>query len=464
MSSDARVDATAADRGEGAPAIAMRGISKCYQIYDRPSDRIRQALYPRARRLLTGRDGPNHFREFWALRDIDLQVRRGETLGIVGRNGSGKSTLLQILCGTLAPTTGEVRVAGRVGALLELGSGFNPEFTGRENVHLNAAVLGMTADEVAARFDDILAFADIGDFIDQPVKTYSSGMYVRLAFAVIAHADADLLVIDEALSVGDAFFAQKCMRFLRRFQETGTVVFVSHDAGAVKNLCDRAVLLEHGRISMDGDAKQVMEAYHAALYGQQVRQVARRDGGPARRGGEPAQASRQAPESEARVFRFSPEAGFGDGSASIRSAQLLDPDGDELSWIRGGEDVVLRIEVQAESGLASPIVGFQFKDRLGQVLFGGNTWARPGCEPGGFEAGERLVAEFAFSMPILALGSYAIDIAVADGTRESHRQAQWVHDALVVESHSSSVATGLVGIPFHAVRLVREAGDDALEG
>ena len=194
MSSDAHAAAAPAtpDPGE-ALAIDMRGISKCYQIYDRPSDRIRQAFYPKARRLLTGQPGPDHFREFWALRDLDLQVRRGETVGIVGRNGSGKSTLLQILCGTLAPTTGEVRVAGRIGALLELGSGFNPEFTGRENVHLNGAVLGMSPPEIAERFDDILAFADIGEFIDQPIRNYSSGMVVRLAFAVQAQVQPQLL-------------------------------------------------------------------------------------------------------------------------------------------------------------------------------------------------------------------------------------------------------------------------------
>jgi lipopolysaccharide transport system ATP-binding protein len=232
MSSEPFADA---DEAQAPLAISVRGLSKCYQIYEQPEDRLKQALLPRLHRL-AGRAGRRYYREFWALRDVSFDVRRGETLGVIGKNGSGKSTLLQIICGTLTPTSGEVQVTGRVAALLELGSGFNPEFTGRENIHMSGAVLGLTREQVDARFDDIVAFADIGAFIGQPVKTYSSGMYVRLAFAVIAHADADILVIDEALSVGDVFFAQKCMRFLRKFQQTGTVIFVSNDASAEENL------------------------------------------------------------------------------------------------------------------------------------------------------------------------------------------------------------------------------------
>ncbi|HTD28442.1 MAG TPA: ABC transporter ATP-binding protein, partial [Xanthomonadaceae bacterium] len=203
-----------------ATAIRLHRISKCYQIYDRPESRLKQSIIPRMQRLF-GRPMSCYYREFWALRDISFEVRKGETLGVIGRNGSGKSTLLQIMCGTLTPTEGDVEVGGRVAALLELGSGFNPEFTGHENIYMSGAVLGLSRADVDARYEDIVAFADIGDFIGQPVKTYSSGMYVRLAFAVIAHADADILVIDEALSVGDVFFGQKCMRFLRQFQKKG---------------------------------------------------------------------------------------------------------------------------------------------------------------------------------------------------------------------------------------------------
>lgn len=218
-------------------AICVKNVTKTYQIYDKPQDRLKQSLW---------RGRKQFYSEFKALDDVSLEVKKRETVGIIGGNGSGKSTLLQIICGTLAPTAGTVEVNGRVAALLELGSGFNPEFTGRENVYMNASILGLSREEIDAKYDEILAFADIGAFVDQPVKTYSSGMVVRLAFAVIAHVDADILVVDEALSVGDAVFTQKCMRFIRLFQARGTLLFVSHDIGAVQNLCRSAIWLAHG--------------------------------------------------------------------------------------------------------------------------------------------------------------------------------------------------------------------------
>ncbi len=193
-------------------AIKVSNLSKCYQIYEAPSDRLKQFVVPRLQRLI-GRLPKQYFREFWALKDVSFEVKKGETVGIIGRNGSGKSTLLQLICGTLSPSAGNLEVNGRVAALLELGSGFNVEFTGRENIYMNASILGLSQKEIDDRFDEIVAFADIGQFIEQPVKTYSSGMMVRLAFAVIAHVEADILVVDEALAVGDAFFTQKCMRF-----------------------------------------------------------------------------------------------------------------------------------------------------------------------------------------------------------------------------------------------------------
>jgi lipopolysaccharide transport system ATP-binding protein len=437
-------------------AVSVRGLCKCYQIYEQPEDRLKQALLPRLQRL-AGREGRRYYREFWALRDVSFDVRRGETLGVIGKNGSGKSTLLQIICGTLTPTAGDVQVTGRVAALLELGSGFNPEFTGRENIHMSGAVLGLTREQVDARFDDIVAFADIGDFIGQPVKTYSSGMYVRLAFAVIAHADADILVIDEALSVGDVFFAQKCMRFLRKFQETGTVIFVSHDASAVVNLCDRAILLEQGRLTLEDDAKTVSEVYLANAYA-----LPRR--GPTTRTPEESAATEHDPRAvtidrstlrnDIQVFRFDPNrAGFGNGSARIVSAHLGDALGQPLARIVGGEVVRLTVRCAAAATLQSPIVGFYLKDRLGQRLFGDNTYLSYAAAPVMVAAGGEFEAMFEFRMPILPRGQYSMDIAVADGTHQEHVQADWIHDAIVLESHSSSVSTGLVGIPMKTISL-----------
>ena len=220
-------------------AVSVRGLGKSYQIYDRPADRLKQFVMPRLQRR-AGVQVRQYFREFWALRDVSFEIPRGSTVGIVGRNGSGKSTLLQIICGTLSPTLGSVETNGRIAALLELGSGFNPEFSGRDNVYMNALLLGVDRETVDERFDSIAAFADVGEYLEQPVKTYSSGMFLRLAFAVIAHVDADILIVDEALAVGDAVFTQKCMRFIRRFQENGTLLFVSHDPSAVQNLCRSA--------------------------------------------------------------------------------------------------------------------------------------------------------------------------------------------------------------------------------
>jgi lipopolysaccharide transport system ATP-binding protein len=242
-------------------AVRVEGLGKCYQIYDRPQDRLRQAIVPRLQ-AITGRTPGRYYREFWALRDVSFEVGRGETVGIIGRNGSGKSTLLQVICGTLAPTTGLVQTRGRVAALLELGAGFNPEFTGRENVYMNGTVLGLSQEEIDARFDDIAAFADIGDFIEQPVKHYSSGMYARLAFAVAISVEPDILVVDEALSVGDEPFQRKCFARMEQIKSDGaTILFVSHSAATVTQLCDRAVLLDRGVQLYTGRPKRAVAWY-----------------------------------------------------------------------------------------------------------------------------------------------------------------------------------------------------------
>ena len=242
-----------------APILQARAVGKRYALFDKASHRLWHMLFPRMRAWCTHQD---------VLVDVDFVVRRGETVGLVGRNGAGKSTLLSILCGTLEPSRGEVVVRGRVAALLELGAGFNPELTGRENIDLRARLYGLDSATIDAKREAMIAFADIGDYIDRPVKRYSSGMFTRLAFAVAAHVDADILIVDEALAVGDAFFVQKCMRHLERFREAGgTLVFVSHDMGAVTALCDRVLWLSEGRIAMDAGPKEVAGAYLAALYG-----------------------------------------------------------------------------------------------------------------------------------------------------------------------------------------------------
>jgi lipopolysaccharide transport system ATP-binding protein len=470
---DARADAraegqsaaTSPQRADGEPAIRVHNLSKCYLIYDHPQDRLKQSIVPRLQRLF-GKPPRQYHREFWALRDVSFEVRRGETVGIIGRNGAGKSTLLQILCGTLYPNSGAVATAGRIAALLELGSGFNPEFSGRDNVYLYASMLGLSRKEVGDRFDDIAAFADIGDFIDQPIKTYSTGMVVRLAFAVIAHVDADILVIDEALAVGDAFFVQKCMRFLRRFMETGTILFVSHDTGAVINLCRRAIWLHCGAIRALGPPKEVAEAYLADLYeAQQGPSAVRNHAAATPDGGRTAAAephdqrlaylNHSQFRNDIELFRFDPAASssFGKGGATIVDVELRDSDGQHLGWCVGGEDVALNVRCEVHADIPSPIVGFIVKDRLGQPLFGDNTYLTYMSNPVDVKAGEQFEALFRFRMPILPTGDYSICVAVAEGTQAEHLQHHWIHDTILFKSHSSSVCTGLVGIPMRDIQL-----------
>lgn len=242
-------------------AIRVHNLSKCYQIYDKPHDRLKQSLYPRLQRLI-GWSTKQYHREFWALKDVSFEVKKGETVGIIGRNGSGKSTLLQIICGTLAPTSGNIEAKGRIAALLELGSGFNPEFTGRENVYMNGIVLGLSKEEIDERFDAIASFADIGQFIEQPVKTYSSGMSVRLAFAVQAQVDPDILIVDEALSVGDIRFQNKCFRRFDELRENGcSVLFVTHSLGQIDAFCESTIWLEAGYIKAQGKPASITRAY-----------------------------------------------------------------------------------------------------------------------------------------------------------------------------------------------------------
>ncbi len=247
-------------------AVSVRNLGKSYRLWNTPQDRLKQPLRSMFAQWLPMIPHKQYFNEFWALRDINFEIKKGEALGIIGRNGSGKSTLLQILCGTLAPTCGSYETRGRVSALLELGSGFNPEFSGRDNVYMNASILGLTKEEIDERYESIVEFADIGQFIYQPVKTYSNGMYVRLAFAVVISVDPDILVVDEALSVGDIFFQQKCFRKIDELVERGcTLIFVSHDIQVVQKLCHKAILLKQGRIECMGIPEEVVSKYRASF-------------------------------------------------------------------------------------------------------------------------------------------------------------------------------------------------------
>ncbi|MBV6304445.1 ABC transporter ATP-binding protein [Candidimonas humi] len=450
-----------ADSHASAAPIAIRvsNLSKCYPIYTSPKDRLLQ-MFLRSRKAL--------YKEFWALRDVSFTVRRGETVAIIGRNGSGKSTLLQMICGTLNPSSGEVEVTGKVAALLELGAGFNPEFTGRENVYMAASLYGLTNDQIDLRFEKIATFADIGEHLDEPVKTYSSGMYVRLAFAVIAHVDADILIVDEALSVGDAVFTQKCMRFIREFQKKGTLLFVSHDMSSVLNLCKRAIWLGNGNIVQAGPAKEIAEAYLQytlqQVYGEGAELTAIQ---PASGSGEPHQEEEDLPVNhEAQVppiLNYESQValqdnlaranGWKSGAAEITAVGLAREDGSPQTVFHGGERVRLSITAVSKEGLDRPILGFLVRDRLGQDLFGENTLPFTSSNTIAVEAGQFFCGEFVFTLPMLPNGQYSVMVSVADGDLYNNVQHHWLHDALILNVSSSKIRWGLIGIPFEKVSL-----------
>ncbi len=427
-------------------SVQIADLNKVYAIYDRPADRLKQMLFGRRHK---------YYKEFWALRQISFEVARGESIGIIGRNGAGKSSLLQIIAGTVQPTSGHVEVKGKVAALLELGTGFNPEFTGRENVHLAASIMGLSSEQIAARFDAILQFAGIGEFIDQPVKLYSSGMYARLAFAVAAHVDADILIIDEILAVGDASFTHKCMRFIEQFKRTGTIIFVSHDTNSVVTLCSRAVWLENGMLRAIGPAKDVCHDYVASI-NQEAEDASTFQIGGVRKEPPKSVAVVRDVRSEVlvdsnkiEIFEFDSQAPwFGRRGASIIEVRLEDSNGQNLPLLAGGEEVRLCISCRAEKELSRPIVGFFIKNKLGQYVFGDNTYVT--YKDHGFSVHKEMnfCAVFTFQMPFLPSGDYAILAAVAEGTQSDHVQHHWIDEALFFRVHSSFVAQGLVGIPM----------------
>lgn len=446
--------------------LVVEGISKCYHMYEQPVDRLKQLLVSRCFK----KQSKQYFTEFQALSNISFEVSQGETIGIIGANGAGKSTLLQIISGTLAPTSGKVNVTGRVAALLELGSSFDPEFTGIENVYLYGAILGLDRKEMSKRLDAICSYADIGDYVHQPIKTYSSGMVVRLAFAVIVHVDADILIIDEALTVGDAFFVQKCMRFLREFRKKGTVLFVSHDAATIVNLCSHVIWLQDGTIKMQGSPKRVSEAYleMQVMKSQNISEdqmnrqpsdedISQGNSDQQRQTRDMRQdfINRTNLRNDIELFQFQSDSlSFGQRTASIVNITMMDEADCALSWVVGGEKVSLCIGCEAHNTLKNPIVGFYIKDRLGQYLFGDNTFLTYEDNTLEISEGQFFQARFSFRMPVLPIGEYSVSPAIAVGTQDEHLTQHWLHDALIFKSHASSVINSLVGIPMTAIEII----------
>ncbi|SIQ31972.1 ABC transporter ATP-binding protein [Aquipseudomonas alcaligenes] len=397
-------------------AIRITGLSKCYQVYSQPRDRLKQFLLP-SLQSLAKRPIKQYFQEFWALKDVSFEIHRGETVGILGRNGSGKSTLLQLICGTLNPSAGSIDVNGRIAALLELGSGFNPEFTGRENVYLSGTLLGMSLDEINERFDSIAAFADIGDFLDRAVKTYSSGMFVRLAFAVNIMSQPEIMIVDEALAVGDMSFQAKCMTALRRIQDNGsTVLFVSHDIGSVKSLCSRAIYLDRGRLIMTGKASVVAEDYVKIMreemnsqHKEATQPSAKEEASsPSLLGTDASYPQQRRRESLCDAFaRRVAQFRYGSGKAKVDYAELLDMNDQPLLSADFDQQVKIRFQFHVLESLNVAPSYYILDDKKNLILGAGPRQLNrdiPQCIPG-----KKYVVTYATTLP-LHEGNYSIQL------------------------------------------------------
>ena len=389
--------------------VLVQNVSKLYRLYRHPSDRIRE-LIPFPSRTL--------HQDFWALRDISFAVEKGETLGIVGPNGCGKSTLLQIVCGILQPTIGRVVTQGRVAALLELGAGFNPEFSGRENVFLNGEIMGLSRAHIERALPSITAFADIGEFFERPVKEYSSGMYVRLAFATAIHVEPEILVVDEALAVGDAVFANRCVRKFQELRERKiTVLFVSHDLGLVKQLSDRAILLVGGRIHAQGEPNQVINQYIGLVL------------------------ERQRADQEPREGQLTAGFRHGDRTSEILDVQLLDAGGARVKTVASGEPVRVRVRCVFHQAKSDPMVGLLIRNRIGMEVYGTNTRVEQ-VALDEFEAGDELDLEFRFEC-WLAPQQYTLTVATQNADGSSH---DWLDDVLAFEVVDARAVAGVANL------------------
>lgn len=370
-----------------ARAISAKQLGKCYQLYDKPSHRLLDLMFP----------GKSRCREFWAVQNVYLDIPHGSTVGIIGENGAGKSTLLKLLTGITAPTTGEVQVNGRVASLLELGAGFHPEFSGRENIYLNCSILGMPDEEIEERYPEIVEFSELGDFIDRPVKTYSSGMYVRLGFSVASSVDPDILIIDEALSVGDEHFKGKCLNRLNEFREQGkTTVFVSHDMGAVKSMCQWVVLLDKGQVLEQGSSETVADEYLKRAH---------------ERGNERLSAYNRGTNEYPR---------WGTGEIQTTDVELFGSDSSSTHVFRPGEPFRVRIRWEAEADVAEPVFGLGLYRSDGTYVNGSNHhWRRDPIKLGQVRKGEVGEVEMSFDRLPLLQGQYYLTCFLYDHSKAS---------------------------------------------
>lgn len=425
-------------------AIDVEHLTKIYRLYRSPKDRLRESISISRKK---------YHREFYALKDISFTASMGKTIGVIGQNGSGKSTLLKIISGVTRPTSGRVGVNGRIASLLELGAGFHPEFSGRDNVYMNGALMGLSRQEMDKRFPEIEAFAEIGDFIDQPVKSYSSGMFVRLAFASAINIDPDILIVDEVLAVGDMLFRHRCMNKIREFRQKKLILFVSHDMETVVNFCDEVMWINSGEIAEIGDPKTLSEHYLTHMYelsNQSFQRPPLTTPVQERPTASPSPAKRSVyvPKLQERIVKR-----FGKGSARVMGAEIVDQNGTRLEVLTPGRLVNVAVLINSIENVASPIVGFRIRNVFGQEILATNTDIE-GYRLPPLKAGARCGVNFTFVWPHIAPGSYQVSVAIADGNFVAHVMDDWVDDALIVQSQTVKKTIGLVGIDDMEIRSV----------
>ncbi|WP_238996731.1 ABC transporter ATP-binding protein [Paenibacillus pinistramenti] len=403
---------------ENTNIIEAENLTKIYKLYNKQMDRLKEALHFSKKK---------YHKEFKALKEVSFKVKSGECLGIIGKNGSGKSTLLKILTGVLTPTSGSLQIKGKISALLELGAGFNPDFTGLENIYLNGTIMGYTREDMDSKLKDILDFADIGEFIYQPVKSYSSGMFVRLAFAVAINVEPDILIIDEALSVGDIRFQQKCYRKIDELKRTKTILVVTHDMAAINKYCDRVLWINEGELVDEGDPKSISKKYQAFMIGSEFKKMNFNQQSDHAQDG-----SNTSVSDEVELLSDELEV-MGDNKALITGISLLDAyTNEKVSVVEGNQHLKLLIRINIMEDIYRPIVGFSIKDRLGTIISQTNSYVL-GFEMESLIPGRNYVFGFDFKFPNLNHGQYTISPAIASGTQEDHCQHSWVHDALILQ-------------------------------
>lgn len=394
-------------------AIEVNHLTKIYKLYKKPSDRMKEAF------SITNK---TYHKDFYALKDVNFKVKRGEALGIVGKNGSGKSTILKIITGVLQPSIGGVKIEGRIAALLELGAGFNGEYSGFENIYLNGTIMGFTRAEIEKKMPEIIAFADIGDFIYQPVKTYSSGMYVRLAFAIAIHVDPDILIIDEALSVGDIRFQRKCFRKIEEFKKTKTFILVSHDLSSITKFCDRAIWLNEGELKSEGEPVEIAKEFRAYMIEAKFTSKANLE-------------NQKIEENAKETYEFEAIPKdvdvMGDDKAEFLGMLCMDEEGKKASIVDADSRIKLCFKAHIREEITDAIVGFTFKDKLGTILFQLNTFVME--KELRLEEDKTYIFQFVFTLPKLIDGYYTISPAIASGSQAYHIQHCWIFDAMVIQ-------------------------------